>query len=74
MRIVIGEYTSQAAAERAVRALERLLSIQSCVIGAGKRSEGPQKGSAIFVVKMGGTREVIERARVFLQEHATRSP
>ena len=70
MRIVIGEYTSQVAAERAVHALERLLSIQTCVIGAGKGSTGQHKGSPLFLVKMGGTRELIERARVFLQELA----
>ena len=70
MRIVIGEYTSQVAAERAVRALERLLSTQMCVIGTGKPNGD---GSARYEVRMGGTRDLIERARVFLQELATRA-
>jgi hypothetical protein len=77
MRIVIGEYESWAAAQRAVHTLESQISILNIVIGDQRQSRWRRRDlkrnrsldapeSANFVVSMSGARENIDRARRLL--------
>jgi hypothetical protein len=77
MRVVIGEYESWAAAERAVHAVESQISILTMVIGdqrehrwqrrsLKREHSGDVPHGANFVVSMSGTRENIDRARRLL--------